>query len=578
MSLIPRSFINEILARCDVVEIIDARVPLKKKGNNHTACCPFHNEKTPSFTVSATKQFYHCFGCGANGNAIGFLMDYEHLSFVEAVEQLASQLGMEVPREAKGETKSVAAAIAPDLYQLLEQVARFYKNQLSSNQVAVNYLKQRGLTGEIAKDFMIGYSPDSWDSVYQKFGTNKEAIESLLIAGLLIKKQEGNGYYDRFRDRIMFPIRDRRGRVIGFGGRILEKGEPKYLNSPETPVFHKGSELYGLHEALQTDRNINKLIVVEGYMDVVALAQYGIRNAVATLGTATTADHIQRLFRVVQEVIFCFDGDRAGQAAAWKALEVTLPLLQDGWQVRFLLLPEGEDPDSMVRKEGQENFIERVNNASSLADFLFATLSQSIDLTTAEGKARLAKLAVPLINKLPAGVFQQLLFERLANRVRMDVGILRNVTKAPAQRLTTPVSIRQNNITRLSPMRLAIALLIQNPTIIHSMPEGVEYEHTVLPGSTLLQELMSVITESKDLSTGALLEYWRDRPEQDYLAKLAAWEINIPQEGIEQEFLGTLARLQQLQRENQMEALLQKGNLTEEERQLLQTLLATSKA
>jgi len=567
VSLIPRTFINDLLARCDLVELIDARVPLRKKGNNYSACCPFHNEKTPSFTVSPTKQFYHCFGCGAHGNAISFYMDYDRLSFVEAIEQLANHLGIEVPRE---EGKTVTAP-SNDLYTLLDQAAQYYQQQLRQYQPAVDYLKQRGLTGQIAKEFRIGYAPSGWDNLVKKFG----ASEQLVAAGLILKKDKGN-YYDRFRDRIMFPIRDRRGRVIAFGGRTISNEDPKYLNSPETATFHKGRELYGLYEVCQATRDIRQILVVEGYMDTVALAQHGIRNVVATLGTATTGDHVQRLFSMTSDIIFCFDGDRAGQNAAWRALENALPYLQDGRSVRFLFLPEGEDPDSMVRKEGAPAFYARFEQASSLLDFLFITLSKQIDLTTIEGKASFAKRAVPLLNKLPTGMLQHMLFEQLAAKIRVDVATLKGLTQTKKEK--NVLSAKKTTMVRRSPMRTAIALLLQNPQLGQSLSEN---PNIILAGSDLLNELITLLKQTPTLNTAALVEYWRERSEYTLVAQLASLEINIPIEGIEAEFVGVLERLKQLNREKLVEQLLQKANqssLSQEERQQLQTLIAIDKA
>jgi DNA primase len=566
MNRIPRTFINELLTRCDIVELIDARVPLRKKGANHSACCPFHNEKTPSFTVSQAKQFYHCFGCGANGNAIGFLMEFDRLTFVEAIEQLAAYCGLTVPRE--NDAAPIAKSVSPDLYQLMEKVAVFYQQQLRQHLPAIDYLKQRGLSGQIAKEFGIGYAPDSWDAVLKKINQ----VAELASAGLIIEKAKNN-FYDRFRDRIMFPIRDKRGRVIGFGGRILDKGEPKYLNSPETPIFHKGSELYGLYEACQAQRNLTSLLVVEGYMDVVALAQHNIHNVVATLGTATTAEHIQRLFRLVPEIIFCFDGDRAGQAAAWKALDVTLPYLQDGRQAKFLLLPENEDPDSLVRKEGTEKFMARANNATSLADFLFVYLSKQTNMTSAEGKARYAKLVVPLLHKLPTGVLQQLLFERLANAVRMEVDTLKNITREKT--VATSTLNAQKSLKR-SPMRMAIALLLQHPQLVQSLPDA--REQWILPGSELLKELIDLLKQTPQLTTAVLVEYWRDRAEHVLLSQLASWDLALPEAGVEQEFLGTITRLQQMNKAQLAEQLMGRiDNLSDAERMTLQKLITTDK-
>ena len=575
MKQIPSTFINEVLVRSDLVELIEARVPLRKKGVNYVACCPFHNEKTPSFTVNASKQLYYCFGCGVGGNAISFLMEYDHLPFVEAVEVLANQLGLEIPREAKQHANKVSV----DLYQLMEQANRYYQGQLRHNPVAIDYLKQRGLSGQMAKEFGIGYAPPGWDGLLKTLRTSQESLEQLATVGLLIKKQENNSYYDRFRDRIMFPIRDRRGRVIGFGGRIINTGEPKYLNSPETPIFHKGKELYGLYEAYQALRTLPRLLVVEGYMDVVALAQHGIRYAVATLGTAITADHIQALFRATQEVIFCFDGDRAGQAAAWRALEVALPLVQDGWQLRFLLLPSPEDPDSLIRKEGTEKFEQRINQAISLADFLFDSLSQQVDLSSLEGKARLTKLATPLINQLTPSVLQHMLFERLASIVRMDVATLKSITHQPENTLISSNAADTN--PRRSPMRHAIILLLQNPQLILSLPEEFDSEAFILPGSELLQRIVTLLKRENQLNTAAVIEYWReDAKAYQQLTKLAATKLEIPDSGLEQEFLGTLQRLEELNRDQRIEQLkikLTQNRLSEQEKQLLYELLAQGK-
>ncbi|MDJ0740543.1 MAG: DNA primase, partial [Gammaproteobacteria bacterium] len=393
---IPQHFIDDLLARADIVEIIGRRVPLKKAGREFHACCPFHSEKTPSFTVSPAKQFYHCFGCGAHGSALGFLMEYDRLSFPEAVEELASSMGLEVPREA-------AFDQGPDhrpLYELLELAAQHYEQQLRQHADAaraVDYLRQRGLSGEIAARFRLGFAPPGWDNLLQALGGDDERVARLRDAGLITEQDHKR--YDRLRDRIIFPIRDGRGRVVGFGGRLLGDGKPKYLNSPETPVFHKGRELYGLYEARQADGHPARLLVVEGYMDVVALAQFGIGNAVATLGTATTSDHLEKLYRATPEVVFCFDGDRAGRDAAWKALQTALPLMRDGRQARFLFLPDGEDPDSLVRQIGAAAFTERVGGAQPLSEYLFEKLSAQVDMQTLDGRARLGELTQPLLER-----------------------------------------------------------------------------------------------------------------------------------------------------------------------------------
>ena len=411
---IPRSFIDDLLARLDIVDIVDARVKLKKKGKNYGACCPFHNEKTPSFSVSQEKQFYHCFGCGVHGNAIDFIMEFERLDFVEAIEELASFLGLDVPREQRsGEISTAPRANSEqkrNLYDLMGGISNFYRSQLkiSANKPAIDYLKNRGLSGEIVQKFGIGYVADEWDLVRKNFGQQKEAQDMLVTGGMLIENDKGNRY-DRFRGRVMFPIRDRRGRVIGFGGRVLEDGTPKYLNSPETPIFHKGKELYGLYEVLQAYREPPQILVVEGYMDVVALAQYGVDYSVASLGTSTTGDHVQMLFRQTSTVVCCYDGDRAGKEAAWRALENALEYLKTGNTLKFLFLPDGEDPDSYIRENGQEAFEQLVQNATPLSTYLFDNLIEihKLNLGTTEGKSALRAHASALINKIPDSYFQE---------------------------------------------------------------------------------------------------------------------------------------------------------------------------
>ena len=397
---IPQHFIDQLLNRIDIVDLIDGYVPLKKAGANYKACCPFHGEKTPSFTVSPTKQFYHCFGCGANGTAISWLMDYEHMEFREAIEKLASSAGLDIPEEAQGYEKKQTAVQGIDLYDLMNRVNEFYQTQLrqhSDKQQAIDYLKNRGLSGEVAKRFGLGFAPEGWDNLMSTHGASDAEKKALVDTGML-SRNDNDRIYDRFRHRIMFPIHDHRGRVVGFGGRVLDQGEPKYLNSPETPIFHKGSELYGLFAARGGIKESDGVLVVEGYMDVVALSQAGINNAVATLGTATTPMHLQRLFRHTSNITFSFDGDRAGRAAAWKALETCLPLLQDGFQISFLFLPDGEDPDTMVNKIGKEAFEKLVSEATSLPDFLIGTITKQADINRLDGRAKLVNIAKPLLN------------------------------------------------------------------------------------------------------------------------------------------------------------------------------------
>ena len=414
--LIPQSFIDDLLNRTDILDVVSSRIQLKKTGKNYSACCPFHKEKTPSFTVSPDKQFYYCFGCGAGGNALGFIMDHDNLDFVQAVEDLAKRAGMDIPREEGRRGKPRQPTDSP-LYPLLSAAADYYRQALKSHparKAAVEYLKGRGLTGEIARDFGLGFAPPGWDNLLKHLGGDNLQLKAMLDAGLLVENPDSGKRYDRFRDRVIFPIRDSRGRVIAFGGRVLGDDKPKYLNSPETPVFHKGQELYGLFEARKNNRDLDEIMVVEGYMDVIALAQQGIRNAVATLGTATSEEHIKRLFRLVPNILFCFDGDQAGRKAAWRALESALPNLQDGRKIRFLFLPEGEDPDSLVRAEGPDAFRARLaHQAQPLADYFFQQLMQEADPSTLEGKAHLATLAGPLLEKIPGNTLRLLMRQRL---------------------------------------------------------------------------------------------------------------------------------------------------------------------
>jgi len=439
---IPQTFIDDLLERIDIVDVIDSRVKLKKTGKNYSACCPFHDEKTPSFSVSPDKQFFYCFGCGASGNAVGFVMDYERLSFPETIESLAKVAGIEVPREqtkdpqkrAQDEAKEKARKL---LYSLMAQANDYYQQQLREHpqkNTPVNYLKHRGLSGQIAKDFGIGYAPPGWDNLIKALGTSNEKQDLLLDGGMLIRNEEKDRVYDRFRERIMFPILDSRGRVIGFGGRVLNDEKPKYLNSPETPIFHKGKELYGLYEARQAYRQLPRVLVVEGYMDVVALAQYGIRYGVATLGTACSEEHLRIAFKHTNEIVFCFDGDKAGRKAARRAMENSLPAMEDGRQIKFLYLPDGEDPDTLIRQIGEEKFTRLIEGASPLENFLFEALGQTFDTQTMEGRARLCKLAAPMIDQLPRGVYRELMFNQLANRTQLSMdALMRLLEELPQQ-------------------------------------------------------------------------------------------------------------------------------------------------
>jgi len=431
--MIPNDFIQTLLARVDIVEVVDRYVPLKKAGANYQACCPFHAEKTPSFTVSPTKQFYHCFGCGAHGTAIGFLMEHAGKTFPDAVEELARDAGLEVPRvERPGEREERKAL--DDLTERLTTAAKFYRAQLKESPRAIEYLKSRGLTGTIAAHFAIGFAPDEWTSLERAFPDYQDA--GLETAGLVVKG-DGGKRYDRFRDRVMFPIHDGRGRIVGFGGRILDKGEPKYLNSPETPLFSKGRELYGLWLARNAIRDAERVVVVEGYMDVVALAQHGIEYAVATLGTSTTNAHAQKLFRLTDNVVFCFDGDTAGRKAAWRALENTLPVLADGKHPRFLFLPDGEDPDDYVRRRGRAAFEDALEHAMPLSDFLVAELSARHPPTSDEGRAALVAAARPLVSQIGAPVLAALITRRLAEIAGLSEAQIAPIVQTPVRPRTS---------------------------------------------------------------------------------------------------------------------------------------------
>jgi len=565
---IPTSFIDELLHRVDIVDLINSRVPLKKGGKDYQACCPFHDEKTPSFTVSREKQFYHCFGCQAHGSAIGFLMEYERLDFVEAVEELAAREGLRVPREAGQDPR-------PDyrpLYTTLTKAAQFYRKQLRTHpdaRRAIDYLKQRGLSGEIVADFCIGFAPPGFHQLMDQSSGDAEALKRLLVTGMITESDTGKRY-DRFRDRIMFPIRNHRGETIGFGGRLLGEGKPKYLNSPETPIFHKGKELYGLYEARKSLRKLESLVVVEGYMDAVALAQFGIRNVVATLGTAITADHLQRLFRSVDEVIFCFDGDKAGREAAWKALEASLPFMRDGREARFLFLPNNEDPDTIVRKEGAEAFIRRIKQGAPLSRFLFDHLSTLSGSASPEERAKLAEVAKPLLNQLPDGLFRKMMFRKLAEIVGEQV---EGAVSTPAVKRRR-AAINTSLIT-MPPVRRAIVLLLNNFEFARdqNLPGG--WKNLALPGIPLLKELLELLQSNPNISRGALVERWRNRPEGKHLEKLTGIQLPLPSDAQQQEFQDTLLYLSLQSSQLEWEALVSKAakeRLTDEERQRLSEL------
>src|SRR5271154_3850279 len=522
---IPDSFLDELVSRSDIVDVISARVPLKKAGREYKACCPFHNEKSPSFSVSSEKQFYHCFGCGAHGTVIGFLMQYEKMEFLDAVADLAQRAGLELPHEAKAPKDPGSG----DLYDLMLRAARFFEQTLSDNSRARNYVQGRGIDAKTSGVFALGYAPDAWDSVLKRFGANEEERRRLLQAGLILERsgEHASGYYDRFRDRLMFPIRDSRGRVIGFGGRVIDQGEPKYMNSPETPLFHKGRELYGLFEARQARGDFKRLLIVEGYMDVVRLHQSGISYAVATLGTATTQEHLNKIFKITSEVVFCFDGDRAGRQAAWRALENALPLARDGRELKFMFLPDGHDPDTLVAQEGAEAFEKRMQESLPLSEYLVQQLITGVDLDHVDGRAKLKALAEPLFARMPEGIYREMLADRLAVRVSMPANKLKEffASGEPKRATTTSeLGIRQRgrmSAGRGNLLTQAIALVLHHPAAAGAIADPELLGSIDKPGVSVLKELLEQAATASSPSTGMLLERWRDRIEYERLTELA---------------------------------------------------------
>ncbi|MGC7589242.1 DNA primase [Bisgaard Taxon 46] len=571
---IPRTFIDDLLAKTDIVELVNSRVKLKKAGRDYQACCPFHHEKTPSFTVSQKKQFYHCFGCGAHGNAISFLMEYDKLEFIEAIEELAGMLGLEIPRENKPyfNGKQINYQTKRNLYELMQDIAQFYQQQLAQHIPAQSYLQQRGLSAEIISRFQIGFVPNSFDAVLQHFGKTKEDQQKLFDLGMLSRNEQGK-IYDRFRHRIMFPIRDRRGRTIAFGGRVLGDEKPKYLNSPETATYHKGNELYGLYEALQANETPEMLLVVEGYMDVVALAQFGVDYAVASLGTATTAEQIQLLFRSTEQAICCYDGDRAGREAAWRAFENALPYLEDGRQLKFIFLPDGEDPDSFIRQYGKASFEEYIQKAQSLSEFLFSSLAPQVDFSTKEGKTKLAALAVPLIKKIPGDMLRLSLRNTLAQKLGiLDQAQLENLIPTYSEIKSSP----QPQTVKRTPMRVLIALLLQNPELAQLVPNLSPLRALNESGLDLFEKLTALCQEKIGITTGQILEYWRDSEYSKALEILAMWDHLVEEEQIEETFKATLRHFYFQLVEREIDSLIAKDRaegLSVSERQKLTQLL-----
>ena len=578
MARIPDAFIDDLLARSDIVEVVGARVPLKRQGKEYSARCPFHDERSPSFTVSPTKQFYHCFGCGAHGTAIKFLMEYDRLEFLDAVEELARQTGMEVPRDTRQRNANPDSL---DLYALVDAAAQFFRRQLAASTKARAYLDGRAVDADIRARFSIGYAPDGFNALRDALGTDERRMKLLERAGLFSRNDSGR-VYDKFRDRVMFPIHDRRGRTIGFGGRVLDKdASPKYLNSPETELFHKGRELYGLWQVRQAHKQIPRLVVVEGYMDVVALFQHGVDTAVATLGTATTADHAELLFRNAPDVYFCFDGDRAGRAAAWKAVESVLPRMKDGRQAFFLFLPDGEDPDSIVRKEGADGFNARLHDATALSQFLFDSLAVDVNLGTLEGKGRLAERAKPLLAQIPDGAFADLMQQRLTELTGVGARASTPDTHVPAHRARAPRG--GTPAPKRSLVRAAISFLLQQPSLALELEPPFRFAALQQPGIPLLVDLLQLIYERPDISTGSLIEHFNGRDEHDALQKLASQSQPGDEAKWRNELLDAIAQLDRqmlLQRIDELQAIVQEGGfaaLSEQEKAELRELQSNAR-
>lgn len=585
MPRIPQAFIDELLARADIVDLVGSRVTLKKQGREYSACCPFHAEKTPSFFVSPQKQFYHCFGCGAHGTAISFLMEYDNLDFIEAVEELARRAGMEVPRESgpgHQDTQKLQRLIAAQ-----EAAANHFSENLRRHPEAINYLRQRGLSGEIARDYRLGFATDARDHLIRALSGSFDEQE-LLNAGLTSRGDSGPPH-DRFRGRIMFPIRDNRGRVVGFGARLLGSGKPKYLNTPETPVFHKGQILYGLYEARKASPRLEELLVVEGYMDVIALAQFGLRNAVATLGTSTTRDHLERLFRVVQRLVFCFDGDRAGHEAGWRALEQALPLMRDGRQIRFLFLQEGEDPDTMVRREGPERLHECIRQSRPLSDVLMEGLRDRHDISSREGRAALGAEASRLIRDMPEGLLRAQIINELAQLAgvtaeQFEHGMGQRETDSREEPARTPQPPRPAPIARrqrleITPVRLALSVLLDQPSLARELGDTTWLGKLNTPGVQTLAQVLETLGQHPHLTTAGILERWRDSETGRHLLKLAQWRPPPSEEdSVPQLLQDALKRLRQQYLQQRTEDLLARASraaLTDDEKAELKTLLAS---
>ena len=578
---IPSQFIRELLSRIDIVDIVDARVPLRKAGANYKARCPFHEEKTPSFTVSGQKQIFHCFGCQQSGDAIAFLQQYEHYTFVEAVESLAQLVGLTLPQEKGGHSHHQKSQTTVDGYTLLEKASDFYVQQLKHHPEAAaarTYLQQRGLSDLTIERYQLGYAPAQWDSLCRALGTSADAINTLQRTGLVIEKSPQRRY-DRFRHRVMFPIRNAQGRLVGFGGRVLDNSEPKYLNSPETPYFHKGSDVYGLQQAVPKGATAPYLLLVEGYMDVIGLSEGGIPYAVATLGTATTRKQVDRLFRLTSRLIFCFDGDKAGMQAAWRAMENALPTLQDNRELAFILLPQGEDPDSYIRREGQAVMEERIKNATPFSTFFFQQIQKNASSRTVEGRAQILQKALPLLQKIPGRAIQRLMLEQLSTLTQMSVSAMKQLY-ASSRTATRPPAIRQPE-KHPSHLTHAITLLLHTPAFSAHVTDRSIFEANALPGYDLFNQLLIQCDAHPNANAASLIIPWHHTKIGERLLALATRELPIPEAGREAEFKDAIKRLKQLAMEQTLQNLLEKaqefGELTKKEKTDLQQLIVSTK-
>jgi DNA primase len=567
--IIPKAFIDDLITRVDIVDLIDSYVPLKRAGRSFTSCCPFHQEKTPSFSVSQTKQFYHCFGCGASGNVVGFMMAYRNLEFREAIAELASRVGLEVPHE-----NAAASKLSQNLYALLSEVTRYYQHQLNQFPHAQEYLKKRGLSEAIVQEYQLGYAPEGWNHLTRAFPKNEK---SLISTGMLVEKPDGRSY-DAYRDRIMFPIHDRRGRAIGFGGRVLASDQqPKYINSPETTLFHKSKSLYGLYQVAQKNPHPEFILVVEGYMDVIALAQHGISQVVAALGTATTRDHIQSLLRYTQHLIFCFDGDNAGRKAAWKALESALYYLDAKAKFQFMFLPEGQDPDSLVRQGGPGALHRYMSEAKPLETLFFEELSRDLDLSDMADRSKLVEISKPYFALMPPCAYRDLMMEELAHMVRMNMNLLQG--QVPLEKNNLPLNQNEKS-SKKTHARLALMLLIQHPELIEHITEIPSPDSMEPKSGKVMHDIITVLKQGGIHTTGGLLEHYRGHEYAEWMTKLASLSHVIPDTGLKEELLGALHKMQEEFSNRQIKTMFQKKDtisFSDEKRRTLLEMIQKSK-